>query len=94
MSAVPSIEHRLRLTAAVAVTMQRVGLTERQQQVAWQYLVGRTRQEIADTLYLSELTVANHISHIYRAFGLTGGTGVSHVRLVRRLLGFDHEEAA
>jgi DNA-binding CsgD family transcriptional regulator len=48
------------------------GLSERQLQVLSRALVGETSREIADSLFISELTVRNHLHAIYERVGVSG----------------------
>lgn len=47
------------------------GLTEREAEVLRLVVDGRTNREIAAALYLSEKTVARHLSNIFSKLGVT-----------------------
>ncbi|MEX5215441.1 MAG: helix-turn-helix transcriptional regulator [Nitrospiraceae bacterium] len=44
-------------------------LSEREKEVLRLLAVGKTSKEIADTLYISSVTVRNHIQHILEKLG-------------------------
>ncbi|HET7420952.1 MAG TPA: AAA family ATPase [Candidatus Dormibacteraeota bacterium] len=56
------------------------GLTEAERRVAELVARGRTNQEVADSLFLGERTVASHLTHIYAKLGVR-----SRTELARRL---------
>jgi len=57
---------------AVGRAFATFGLSERQLQVLSRALVGQTSREIADSLFISELTVRNHLHAIYERVGVSG----------------------
>jgi len=57
---------------AVGRAFATFGLSERQLQVLSRALVGETSREIADSLFISELTVRNHLHAIYERVGVSG----------------------
>jgi len=68
--------------AVTALDAKNLPLTKRERQIAAALLQGLTRQEVADSLYISEDTVKSHISHIYRKLKVR-----SRVELARKVLG-------
>jgi DNA-binding NarL/FixJ family response regulator len=62
------------------------GLSERQLQVLELALLGHSSREIGRLLYVSELTVRNHLHSIYGAVGVSGRRELLG-RFVRSLLG-------
>ncbi len=76
-----SKEEKNRL-AVTALDAKNLPLTKRERQIAASLLQGLTRQEVADSLYISEDTVKSHISHIYRKLKVR-----SRVELARLVLG-------
>jgi DNA-binding CsgD family transcriptional regulator len=56
------------------------GLTPAERRVAELVAEGRTNREVADALFLSERTVASHLSHVYAKLGVR-----SRTELARRL---------
>jgi DNA-binding NarL/FixJ family response regulator len=70
------------------ITMRRIGLTEREREVARLYTSGLRRQEIASVMYLEEKTAQNHLTAVYRKAGIPGGHGGHRkVQLLRILQG-------
>jgi class 3 adenylate cyclase/DNA-binding CsgD family transcriptional regulator len=73
----PGDAHRARQLAAQPSTAPRTvprlpgGLTEREAQVLRLVVEGNTNREIAAALYLSEKTVARHLSNIFTKLGVT-----------------------
>ena len=53
------------------------GLTEREAQVLALVAVGRTNRQIADELFLSQKTVARHVSNIFTKVGVTTRTAAA-----------------
>ena len=47
-------------------------LSDREEEIFMMLAQGRSRQAIANTLFISEGTVKSHVSNIYRKFGVTG----------------------
>ena len=58
----------------------RKGLTAAERRVAVLVAEGRTNREVAAALFLSERTVAGHLTHIYAKLGVR-----SRTELARRL---------
>ena len=54
------------------------GLTAAEQRVADLVAEGRTNREIAASLFLSERTVASHLTHIYAKLGVRSRTELAH----------------
>jgi len=59
------------------------GLTEREAQVLALVAAGSTNREIADALFLSQKTVARHISNIFTKIGVTTRTGAARFAFER-----------
>ena len=57
---------------AIRDTFLPFGLSERQLEVLSGALLGETSREIAEQLFISELTVRNHLHAIYERVGVTG----------------------
>jgi DNA-binding CsgD family transcriptional regulator len=57
---------------AVGHAFATFGLSDRQLQVLGRALVGETSRKIADSLFISELTVRNHLHAIYERVGVSG----------------------
>lgn len=55
------------------------GLTEREVEILAQLASGKTNQEIAATLYISEKTVHNHLSHIFPKLSVGNRTEAAKV---------------
>lgn len=60
-----------RITTLATGAMQREELTEREREVLALVARGYTNKQIAETLYLSEKTARNHVSHILEKLGLS-----------------------
>jgi DNA-binding CsgD family transcriptional regulator len=56
------------------------GLTPAERRVADLVAEGRTNREVAATLFLSEKTVATHLSHIYAKLGVRSRTELARLR--------------
>ena len=56
------------------------GLTPAESRVAALVVEGRTNREVAAALFVTERTVASHLSHVYRKLGVR-----SRTELARRL---------
>jgi DNA-binding CsgD family transcriptional regulator len=67
-------------------TFEPFGLSERQLEVLNRALLGESSAEIARELYISELTVRNHLHAIYETVGVTGRRELLG-RFVRGLVG-------
>lgn len=52
-------------------------LTDREREVMRHVSMGKTNIEIARTLHISEATVENHLTHIYRKWDVTNRTEAS-----------------
>lgn len=65
-STAPDIQERWVKRRIESFTM----LTEREKEVLWQIVLGKRNREIAETLYISEHTVKNHISNIFAKLGI------------------------
>ena len=50
------------------------GLTPRELEALQQLAHGKTNQEISRDLFISELTVANHLRHVYAKIGVSNRT--------------------
>lgn len=74
-------DEKERRSSAVLGT-ESLPLTKRQREIVAGLLQGRTRQQLAEDLYISEDTVKSHISHIYRKLNVR-----SRIELARRVLG-------
>ena len=68
-------------------------LTEREIEILQHMALGKTNQEIADTLFLSERTVRTHVTNILAKLGLSNRTqavlyalreGIAHIRYTRK----------
>jgi DNA-binding CsgD family transcriptional regulator len=59
------------------------GLSPSELSVAALVAEGRTNREIASTLFLSERTVASHLTHIYAKLGIRSRTELAHQLLAR-----------
>ncbi|MGY4977792.1 response regulator transcription factor [Streptomyces sp. 900105755] len=59
------------LTAPPQATSRLLTLTERELSVAYVVAGGRTNQEAAAELYVSQKTVEYHLSHIYAKLGIS-----------------------
>jgi DNA-binding NarL/FixJ family response regulator len=62
------------------------GLSEREVQVLRLVATGRTNRAIADELYISEKTVARHVSNIFNKLGVTSRAGATARAYQRRLI--------
>lgn len=70
--------------------MWRFGLTQREREVCWHYIHGRSRKEIATLLDCAEQTVKVHLAAIRRRCGhdtMIGEPSASHIRLLRLFAG-------
>jgi DNA-binding CsgD family transcriptional regulator len=79
-------------TARITHSMLAHGLTERQQQIAWMYIVGVSRHAIADQLFLSPSTVSGHLSRVFAAYGVDGRQSHGLLRLLRLMLGLPADD--
>lgn len=61
--------------------LQKKGISRRELDVIHQVLEGRTNAEVAETLFISEYTVQNHLQAIYRKLGIKNRTS-----LIRELM--------
>lgn len=52
--------------------MGKAGLSAREQEVAWLIYRGYSNRQIAEELYISEMTVKKHASHIYEKLQISG----------------------
>lgn len=52
--------------------MEEAGLSAREQEVAWLIYRGYSNRQIAEELYISEMTVKKHASHIYEKLQISG----------------------
>ena len=75
-------------------------LTEREIEILQHLAQGKSNQQIADDLFLSERTVRTHITNILGKLGLTNRTqavlyalkeGIAHIQYTRDDLGEEHE---
>ena len=73
-------------TAAAESPPQLSGLTQRETDVLSRLAEGRTNQEIAADLFISEHTVANHLQRIYRKIGCGNRTEASTYAIDRGLV--------
>jgi DNA-binding CsgD family transcriptional regulator len=62
------------------------GLTEREAEVLRLVAAGRTNREIADALYLSEKTVARHLSNIFTKVGVSSRSGATAYAFEQRIV--------
>lgn len=51
---------------------EKIGLSKREQEVAWLIYRGFTNLQIAEELYISEATVKKHAGHIYEKMEISG----------------------
>ena len=64
--------YRLHLVRAGAFYKQAVSLTEREKEILQMVVAGMTNQEVADQLYLAEVTVKKAVTSMYRKLGVSG----------------------
>jgi DNA-binding CsgD family transcriptional regulator len=57
------------------LSLQRLGLSQREAQVLWLLTQGLATKEIALKANISTLTVKKHLEHIYQKLGVSGRTG-------------------
>jgi DNA-binding NarL/FixJ family response regulator len=62
------------------------GLTPREVEVARLVATGRTNQQIAEVLVLSDKTVKRHLEHIFGKLGVSSRTGVTAAVLRSQLI--------
>jgi DNA-binding NarL/FixJ family response regulator len=67
-----------RLARSERASPQRIGsLSEREAQVLRLLAAGKTNRAIADQLFISEKTVARHVSNIFDKLGVSSRTGAT-----------------
>jgi len=85
LSAMPDLEN-LERSGPVHGSAPPDGLTQRECQVLLLVGTGKTNRQIAETLTISEHTVARHVSNIFDKLGVRSRTAASAVAYQRKLL--------
>jgi DNA-binding CsgD family transcriptional regulator/tetratricopeptide (TPR) repeat protein len=76
----------LSASAEPAPSIAAGGLSEREAQVLRLVATGKTNRAIADELYISEKTVARHVSNIFDKLGVSSRAGATALALQRHLI--------
>jgi NarL family two-component system response regulator LiaR len=88
----PDIARKLMQDIQTQDEQSRNALTEREVEILQELAMGKTNQQIADTLVLSERTVRTHITNILSKLGLSNRTqavlyalreGIAHIQYTR-----------